>query len=62
MRGVSEQADQDRIEERALLLPEELAVGSDDPESQAQVILEESERRTEDPAGTQQESPQSPDL
>ena len=34
---------------RAALLPEELAVGSDDPQAQAKVILEESQERTEHP-------------
>lgn len=37
------------IAQRAELLPEEQTVGSDDPELQARVILEDSERRTEDP-------------
>jgi hypothetical protein len=59
---VSEQADQDRIEERALLLPEEIAAGSVDPEAQAEAILADSERRTNEPEETQQASPQSPDL
>jgi hypothetical protein len=34
----------------ASLLPEELAVGSDDPQAQAEAILLESEERTPDPA------------
>jgi hypothetical protein len=34
---------------RAELLPEELAVGSDDPRAQAEEILEESADRTEHP-------------
>jgi hypothetical protein len=34
---------------RAELLPEERAVGSDDPQAQAKVILEESEERTDHP-------------
>jgi hypothetical protein len=34
---------------RAELLPEEQAVGSDDPQAQAKAILEESEERTEHP-------------
>ncbi len=34
---------------RAHLLPEELAVGSDDPQGQAEAILAESLERTEDP-------------
>ncbi len=37
------------IASRAELLPEELAVGSDDPQAQAQAILEEAEERTEHP-------------
>ena len=39
----------DQIERRAQLLPEERTVGSDAPLEQAQVILEESEERTEHP-------------
>ena len=34
---------------RAELLPEEQAVGSDDPQAQAKAILEESAERTEHP-------------
>lgn len=34
---------------RAHLLPEERAVGSDDPQGQAEAILAESEERTEHP-------------
>jgi hypothetical protein len=34
---------------RAALLPEERAVGSDDPQAQAKAILKESEERTEHP-------------
>jgi hypothetical protein len=45
--------DRDRSGERALeradeLLPEEKAAGSDDPRSQAQAILAESDRRQDD--------------
>ncbi|MEO9139685.1 MAG: hypothetical protein ABI345_11520 [Jatrophihabitans sp.] len=36
----------DRIENRAQLLPEELAVGSDDPRREAEIILEDSDART----------------
>ncbi len=50
--------DADRIHRRAELLPEEEAAGSDDPEAQAAAILEESDERTEDPAGTRAESSQ----
>lgn len=51
-----------RVEERALLLPEERAVGSDDPEAQAAAILADSDLREDDPEQTQQDSPQSPNL
>lgn len=40
------------VHSRAHLLPEEEVAGkSADPEAQAQIILEDSERRTEDPDG-----------
>ncbi|HET9872618.1 MAG TPA: hypothetical protein VFP89_08505 [Propionibacteriaceae bacterium] len=54
------ESDRDRIEERAHLLPEELSVGSDDPEAQAEAILQESDERTDDPEGTRAESSQTP--
>jgi hypothetical protein len=64
-RSMSEPADaerdQDRIESRAQLLPEEQHAGSDDPEAQAEAILSESDDRTDRPAETQQESTQTPD-
>ena len=37
--------DDERVSSRAELLPEEQAVGSDDPDAQAEAILEESEER-----------------
>ncbi len=41
---------QDRhVDERAELLPEELAAGSADPRAQAAAVLEESQDRTEHP-------------
>lgn len=40
---------EENVVTRAELLPEELAVGSDDPQAQAAAILLESERRIEDP-------------
>ena len=48
---MSEQPDaQDsHVDRRAQLLPEERTVGSEDPHEQAQVILEESRERTENP-------------
>ena len=52
--------EQDSVDERAHLLPEELAVGSADPQQQAEVILQESAERTEDPGGTQDASSQVP--
>jgi hypothetical protein len=66
-----EQSDQERIESRAHLLPEEAAVGSEDPEAQADAILAESdiredrdvaqdialERRTSDQTVTPSEPP-----
>lgn len=39
-------ADDERVDARAELLPEEQAAGSDDPEAQADAILEESDDRT----------------
>ena len=39
----------DAVVQRAELLPEELAAGSDDPQAQAEEILEESVERTEHP-------------
>ena len=43
-----EQSDQERVESRAHLLPEEAAVGSEDAEAQADAILTESDIREED--------------
>jgi hypothetical protein len=44
-----------RADRRADLLPEERSAGSDDPEAQAAAILAESDARTDDPEGTQEE-------
>jgi hypothetical protein len=57
---MTEPVDEDRIAERAHLLPEEIAVGSDDPERQAAAILEDSDRRTLEPQQTREESVQTP--
>lgn len=54
-------ADENRVERRAELLPEERAAGSDNPDQQAKAILEESDDRTEHPEETRQESTQTPD-
>jgi len=58
---VSQPPDDERIESRAQLLPEEQAAGSDDPGAQAEQILAESDERTDDPEGTRAESTQTPD-
>ena len=42
-------AQDSHVDRRAQLLPEERTVGSEDPHEQAEVILEESEERTEHP-------------
>jgi hypothetical protein len=57
---VTERADENRIERRADLLPEEVAAGSEDPEEQARAILEESDDRTARPGETRSESHQTP--
>lgn len=53
--------DATHIERRAGLLPEEEAAGSEDPEGQAEAILEESEERTQHPEETRRASTQTPD-
>jgi hypothetical protein len=53
--------EEDRIRERARLEPEERAVGSDDPHRQAEVILSDSDERTEHPEETKRSSTQTPD-
>lgn len=52
--------DEHDVDTRARLLPEEAAVGSDASHEQAEVILEESLERTEDPEGTRHDSQQTP--
>ncbi|MDP3890396.1 hypothetical protein [Nocardioides sp.] len=54
-------ADESRIDRRAELLPEEQEAGSDDPQAQAEAILEESDERTDAPEETRHESTQTPD-
>jgi hypothetical protein len=58
---MSQPEDEARVERRAELLPEENAAGSEAPHEQANAILEESDRRTQDPEGTQHQSSQTPD-
>lgn len=58
---MTESADESRVTERAHLLPEEIAAGSDDPQAQAEAILADSAEREADPEGTRRDSTQSPD-
>ena len=58
---MSQTPDDDRVESRAELLPEEQAAGSEDPTAQAEAILAESDERTEDPEQARQEYTQTPD-
>jgi hypothetical protein len=58
---MTESADEARIDSRADLLPEEKAVGSDNPHDQAEAILAESDERTQDPEGTRHDYTQTPD-
>jgi len=58
---MSEGPAEESVRARAELLPEEAAVGSDDPEAQARAILAESQDRTEHPERTRHESTQTPD-
>jgi hypothetical protein len=58
---MTEEPDEGRIERRADLLPEEVAVGSDDPREQARAILEESDERTAHPEESRLEYTQTPD-
>lgn len=53
--------DSERVAKRAQLLPEEQAVGSDEPESQAAAVLADSDERTDDPQGTRRRYSQTPD-
>jgi hypothetical protein len=57
----SETPEEQRIDSRAELLPEEKAAGSDAPREQAEAILEESDDRTDHPQETRRESTQTPD-
>jgi hypothetical protein len=58
---MTESPDEERVERRADLLPEEERAGSDDPEAQARQILQESDERTDEPERTRRESTQTPD-
>ena len=54
-------AEESRIDRRAELLPEEQEAGSDDPQAQAEAILQESVERTDAPEETRHDSTQTPD-
>ncbi|MDT4956511.1 MAG: hypothetical protein QOD31_310 [Pseudonocardiales bacterium] len=58
---MTEHPDEERIESRAQLTPEETAAGSDDAHRQAEIILEDSDDRTAHPEETKRASPQTPD-
>lgn len=53
-----EDRDDDRVDSRTNLLPEEQEAGSDDAHAQAEQILRESDERTEAPEDTGAESTQ----
>ena len=57
---MTQHPDENRIEARSQLVPEESAAGSDDPHRQAQIILEDSDERTEHREETKHESHQTP--
>jgi hypothetical protein len=58
---MSSDPDAERVHSRAHLEPEERAAGSDDPKRQAEIILEDSDERTEHPDQSRDESSQTPD-
>jgi hypothetical protein len=59
---VAGEPDPERVRQRAHgLNPEEVAVGSDDPEAQAEAILADSDARTDFPEETKRASHQTPD-
>ena len=61
MERMSQLPEEEAVESRAHLLPEEVAAGSDDPEAQAAAILEESQDRTLHSEETGRESSQTPE-
>ena len=52
------ETDDERVAERAKLLPEEQSAGSDDAQAQSRAILEDSDERTADPERGAEESTQ----
>ena len=61
VRAMGDMPDENRVERRSELLPEEQAAGSEDAQAQARAILEESDERTNQPERTRRESTQTPD-
>lgn len=57
---MTQHPDENRVEARSQLIPEESAAGSDDPHRQAEIILEDSDERTEHREETKHESSQTP--
>ena len=55
-----EARDDERARTRADSIPEESNAGADDPEKQAEAVLEDSDERVEDPEGTRADSTQTP--
>jgi hypothetical protein len=58
---MTDKPDDERVEQRAQLLPEEQQRGSDDPTRQAEAILADSDERTADPERARRRSTQTPD-
>lgn len=58
---MTEPIDDRAVQQRAELLPEEEAAGSDDPQAQARAILTESQERVHKPDETRRASAQVPD-
>jgi hypothetical protein len=58
---MTENPDEERVGQRADLLPEERGAGSDNAVGQAEVILADSDERTADPERARHDSSQTPD-
>ena len=58
--ATTEDATTEAASQHRPLLPEEEKVGSDDPELESKIILEDSEERTDFPEQTRRDSSQSP--
>jgi hypothetical protein len=62
LRTSAERPDAEAVRRRAHLLPEEKRAGSDEPEAEAEAILEESEHRQSDRSGTAAEHRRAADV